>query len=150
MIGLNPSTADKDKSDRTITRVRKYSEGNFDGFFMINLSAQRTPHPSDLSQQLDSDLRDENLLHIKEMFSSYPAITILAAWGNNINRHPYLRESLKAIVELTLTKEVTWKHIGPHGTKMGQPRHPGRGAYQELQSFSIRDYLSNNLRPPGP
>ena len=31
VIGLNPSTTDKEQSDRTITRVRKYTEKKYEG-----------------------------------------------------------------------------------------------------------------------
>ena len=43
VIGINPSTANEEKPDRTIGRVMGFAEENgFDGFAMINLYPQET------------------------------------------------------------------------------------------------------------
>jgi hypothetical protein len=45
-IGLNPSTADESQLDPTLTRIRSFSEREgYDGFWMANIFALRTPYP---------------------------------------------------------------------------------------------------------
>ncbi len=56
VIGINPSTANQEKPDRTIRRVMGFAEDNgFDGFAMINLYPQRSTlpyHPRQHSRRL--------------------------------------------------------------------------------------------------
>jgi len=57
VMGLNPSVADKEQSDHTITRVKQYSSREPDsGFVMLYIYAQRTPYPKDLLGAADPRL----------------------------------------------------------------------------------------------
>ncbi len=48
-IGLNPSTANENKNDNTITKLIKISDKNeFGGFYMLNLFAWISSKPEDL------------------------------------------------------------------------------------------------------
>ena len=48
-IGLNPSTADEQQLDPTLTRIRSFSQREgFDGFWMANLFGLRTPYPKEM------------------------------------------------------------------------------------------------------
>jgi len=48
-IGLNPSTANKDKNDQTINNLKRIlSTLGYGGFYMMNLFAYISPHPEDL------------------------------------------------------------------------------------------------------
>ncbi len=48
-IGLNPSTADEQQLDPTLTRIRGFSQREgFDGFLMTNLFGLRTPYPDEM------------------------------------------------------------------------------------------------------
>ena len=52
VIGLNPNTANKKKSDTTATKVEKVAYSNrFDGFLMINLYPQRGTDPKGLTDR---------------------------------------------------------------------------------------------------
>lgn len=63
VIGLNPSTADDKKPDKTIRRVMGFAEGNgFDSFVMMNLYPQRATKPTDLEKQLDLEILNKNTL----------------------------------------------------------------------------------------
>ena len=56
VIGLNPSTANKEKSDTTVAKVEKVAIDNgFDGFVMANLYPYRSTDPDGLP-----DDKDEN------------------------------------------------------------------------------------------
>lgn len=53
-IGLNPSTATKDKPDPTITRVIGLTKSaGYGGFYMMNLFAYITPYPKKLKEAAD-------------------------------------------------------------------------------------------------
>lgn len=85
VIGINPSTANEEKSDRTIGRVMGFAEANgFDGFAMINLYPQRSTRPYNLHHELCIEMHKNNLSVIKELFSDVYSPTILLAFGNNI------------------------------------------------------------------
>ena len=51
VLGLNPSTADSTKPDRTMKKVMHYAEQEgFDGFAMINLYPRRATKPVNLGE----------------------------------------------------------------------------------------------------
>lgn len=46
-LGINPSTANDEKDDSTISKIRKIaSENNCDGWIMLNLYPQRATNPN--------------------------------------------------------------------------------------------------------
>tara|TARA_R110000787_G_scaffold42161_3_gene103679 strand:+ start:2785 stop:3021 length:237 start_codon:yes stop_codon:yes gene_type:complete len=49
VVGLNPSTANKEKSDTTVAKVETVARNNgFDGFVMANLYPLRSTDPNEL------------------------------------------------------------------------------------------------------
>ena len=57
VIGLNPSTADESRPDRTVNRIRGFAQGGgYDGFAVFNLSAERSTDKWSLAPQLDADI----------------------------------------------------------------------------------------------
>ncbi len=72
-FGINPSTANDEKDDPTISKIRKIaSENNCDGWIMLNLYAQVTPEPNELHKNQDFDiyLHEKNINIIKEIFKN--------------------------------------------------------------------------------
>jgi hypothetical protein len=56
-IGLNPSTADENKLDPTLTRIARFSEReDIDGFWMSNLFGLRTPYPKEMMAAPDPNV----------------------------------------------------------------------------------------------
>jgi hypothetical protein len=142
VIGLNPSTADDKKPDRTITKVMGFATNyDCDSFIMLNLYAQRTPNPDVLHKEIDEQLHTQNLSYILTALEKYNAISILASWGVRITIRNYLRECLLDIYNETKNKNINWLKIGEL-TRDGHPRHPSRGAYLELTGFNIENYLT--------
>lgn len=80
IIGLNPSTADETESDKTITRVKGFSESwGFGGFFMMNLHCYVTEYPDQLV--LEEEIHEK----VNDCyFEQYARLcqTIVFAWGN--------------------------------------------------------------------
>jgi hypothetical protein len=146
VIGLNPSYANRETSDRTITKIKTFSANHgCDSFIMINLSAQRTPNPTDLVLQVDEGLHRQNLHHISAILAPVNPVHVLAAWGETIRIRPYLADHLKDIIKLLNPKTVEWLQIGEQLTKSGHPRHPSRTPYVPLQSFNIHHYLDAKM-----
>lgn len=59
VVGLNPSTANKEKSDTTVAKVEYVATSN--GFVMTNLYPLRSTDPNGLPQNYDQALFDENI-----------------------------------------------------------------------------------------
>ena len=65
-IGLNPSTATKEKSDTTVAKVEEVARRNsFDGFVMLNLYPIRSTNFNSLPNNVDIQAFDENITHIE-------------------------------------------------------------------------------------
>lgn len=143
VIGLNPSTADDSKPDRTISKILKFAHLNgYDGFVMLNLYPQRTPYPRDLNEEMNQVYHLENLERISAFVRSYHKLDILAAWGDTIMVRKYLADCLMDISHLFAYKNTTWFRIGDY-TKNGHPRHPSRTAYNfGFNKMDINQYLN--------
>ena len=113
-IGLNPSTADEAKLDPTLTRIADFSKrAGFDGFWMANLFALRTPYPEEM-MKADEPVGPENdawLLRAAERCER-----IVAAWGVTGT----YQARADAVVRLLAGRELSC--LGT--TQDGHPRHP--------------------------
>ncbi len=142
VIGLNPSTADDQRPDQTITKVMGFAERNgYDSFLMWNLYPRRTPFPDQLPMRMDRRLVGENLRHLEAFLRSENTNHVLAAWGSPILVRPYFIHCLTKVVECSRNYPVEWWKIGSL-TKAGHPRHPSRAAYRSgLTIFDPDNYL---------
>ncbi|MFR9543378.1 MAG: DUF1643 domain-containing protein [Rikenellaceae bacterium] len=136
VFGVNPSIANAYRSDPTIRRVQGYAERNgFDGFVMLNVYPLIETDPKRLPDTFNKKLHEENIEQIRQaIYVDHP--TILVAFGNTINTRPYLKDCFRDIVEAISNKPITWKQIGAL-TKSGNPRHPSRGAYRDLEEYIL-------------
>lgn len=139
-IGVNPSTATPEEPDRTIRSVERISEYNgYDGWMMVNLYPQRATNPEDIDIHPSQRLIERNLREIQAVISTYNISEIWAAWGNLIDRRPYLIECLKGIY--SITSEHSWVCFGD-STKEGNPRHPlYLKTSSEKHMFDIDGYI---------
>jgi hypothetical protein len=113
-IGLNPSTADEQQLDPTLTRIRSFSQREgFDGFLMTNLFGFRATDPKEMIRTPDpvGQENDQALLAAAQRCEK-----IVAAWG----AHGIHQDRALAVVRL-LAKHKLWC-LGT--TKDGFPRHP--------------------------
>ena len=125
VLGINPSTADDVRSDRTMTRVCGFAERmGFDSFVMLNVYPLRTPEIENLPAELNAELHKMNLSHIVDEISKIENPTILVAHGNSISKKKYLRSCLQEIMnELAQFKTAKFIQLGDL-TNEGNPRHP--------------------------
>ena len=117
-IMLNPSTADANKNDSTITRcINRANLLGFGGILVVNLFAYRTTYPSDLFSYKDNKIGCKNDDYIK--YAANISDTIICAWGNG-GIHQERDKAVKRILFNESNAKLT--HIGL--TKPGNPLHP--------------------------
>jgi hypothetical protein len=113
-IGLNPSTADEQQLDPTLTRIRSFSEREgFDGFLMTNIFGFRATDPKVMRSTRDA-VGPENDEALRA--AARRCEIIVAAWG----AHGIHQDRALAVVKLFPGREL-WC-LGT--TKDGHPRHP--------------------------
>ena len=123
-FGINPSTAKPDDLDPTVTRVRNFAATHgYDGWTMLNIYPQVSTKPSGMHAQYDPELKASNEQHIGAAIQGRP--TLLAAWGGNMTRRPYLSELLRDILKLTNASGAQWLSLGSP-LQDGHPPHPSR------------------------
>lgn len=137
ILGVNPSTADEKKTDRTICKVMGFCDKwNHDGFVMLNLYPIRSTKPSNLPVDFDSEIHRQNLDIIESALKKYNNPTILLAYGNSIIKRKYFKECLKDILSLFTKYTTSFIHLGEL-TKMGHPRHPLYVKYDTIPNIFI-------------
>ncbi len=115
-IGLNPSTADENINDATITRLLKLSQREgYRSFTMLNLFAYRSPYPRDMKRQLDPVGIGNNAAILE---TCKQASLILACWGGDGD---YMQRSA-AVEKLLQSIGKSLYCIGVNGD--GSPKHP--------------------------
>lgn len=140
-FGINPSKADQQKSDATITRVIRTAEkNNYDGWLMINVCSQRTTDPKKLSDHPSTNEHRKNQSILQATLKTLPEYACLGAWGNLIDSRNYLKQYLKDLVSETDLMKQPWFCFGT--TNHGHPKHPSRAGYNQFQQFDIYHYLS--------
>jgi hypothetical protein len=144
VIGLNPSTADDKKPDRTTRRVMGFAEGNgFDSFVMLNLYPQRATKPTDLDKEIDNAKIEANIEEILNAINGIPNPTILAAWSATISIRGYFKECIQRLFDATKENKINWIKLG-EPTKEGHPRHPLYALKEiELTKFDVQAYINN-------
>lgn len=149
VFGVNPSTADQNTPDPTITKVERFAiKLGFDGFIMINVYPLRATFPADLPVINDEYLCRQNIEVIQSCFRHRPKLPIWAAWGNAIDVRSYLFQCLAEINEMLKPLKPEWFCFGGP-TRSGNPRHPSRLAYnQEFGCFDIDFYLRTKETKP--
>lgn len=150
VIGLNPSTATREKSDTTVSKVRKVAEDKcgYNGFVMFNLYPLRSTIVKKLPHKKREELINKNVEYIIKIARMEKEPHFWAAWGQNIYLRVYFLESLHRIFDASKRLSVKWLHFGKL-TKTGHPRHPSRLSYEwHFQEFKIRDYLERQRFVP--
>lgn len=145
VIGLNPSTADERKPDKTMTRVLGIvNRYGYDGYVMLNLSSERSTEPHFMAKELDTQMHKKNLQVISDFALKYPHADVLLAWGTGITLRNYLPICLHDILEKLIFNRKWLRIGGPGGiTKDGHPRHPlYTNLSNGLDEFDIDAYVN--------
>jgi hypothetical protein len=142
VVGLNPSTATRDKSDPTAAKVERVARAHgYDAFVLVNLCPVRATYSRTLPATVDSRLLAANLRAIAEVVRAVEGVTLWAAWGAPILTRPFLFGAAVAIAEGVERFGPAWQHFGPL-TVGGHPRHPSRLSYAwRFAPFDVAAYL---------
>lgn len=117
LIGLNPSTANKTKADKTITRVIDLTKAlGYGGFYMMNLFAWITPYPKELKQSPDpfgesNKYFTEVSKICKDVIFCWGHFTILSLYEKFIDRVQFMVDMYPSAYCFGYTQG-------------GEPRHP--------------------------
>ena len=138
-FGINPSIATPDRLDPTVTRVRNFADRlGYDGWIMLNIYPQISTDPKGMHLNYDTALKKENERHIAKAVSGRS--TLVAGWGTEITRRPYLRPLLRDILDLPEVRGAQWVSLGAP-LRDGHPAHPSRRPNNSrLQLFDLDTY----------
>jgi hypothetical protein len=139
-FGVNPSTAEPHKLDRTIQSVSKVAVRNgYDSFIMLNVYPQRATDPNGLHSHVDPALKMENERQISALIRG-SKLTLWAAWGALINKRRFLPLLLRDILDLPALAASEWVSRGAV-SRDGHPHHPLYVKDTEtLEPFSVAHY----------
>lgn len=144
-IGINPSTAAPDDLDNTLKSVERIALSNgYDSFIMFNVYAQRATDPDDMERECNVLLHNENMKAFEYVLSlSAEKPSVWAAWGNIIEKRPYLTDCVRSMIETGERYGASWYTAGKI-SKKGHPHHP---LYLKkdtpLDPFDVRRYIDN-------
>ena len=145
-VGINPSTAEPDHLDRTLSSVERIARFNgFDSFLMFNVYAQRATNPDDMEQEFNLRLHLENMKAFRYILEasrdSSPAVW--AAWGTVIEKRPYLARCAGDMIRIGNQYGTRWYSVGALSKKKGHPHHPlYLKTESKLDPFDVENYLS--------
>ncbi len=118
-IMLNPSRADANKPDNTITRCRNFArDWGYGTMEVVNLFAYITPHRDRLakiSRPVGGNRTNEKIRNAIEL-----ADIIVVAWGGDGSKPAYRRRAGRVMKMVSDTTHPY--HLGM--TQKGEPRHP--------------------------
>ena len=142
-IGINPSTAAPDDLDNTLKSVERIALNNgYDSFIMFNVYAQRATDPDDMERECNTILHEENMKAFEYILGLSEEPAIWAAWGNIIEKRPYLPSCVRSMIDLGVKHNAKWYSAGKI-SKKGHPHHP---LYLRkdtpLDDFDIEAYIA--------
>lgn len=113
-VGLNPSTADEEKNDPTVTRCVNYAhDWGYGTLLMMNIFALRSTDPRGL-KIVDDPIGPENDAYLQA--TSRQANSIVCGWGNH---GQFMQRGVRVY---DLLKQRALLCLGV--TKAGEPSHP--------------------------
>ena len=142
VIGVNPSIASPTCLGNKVRRVSRFAiRKGFDGWIMLNLYPQRATDPNRLHAKLNVRAQGVNMGHIRRVLGQAEAPTVWVAWGNLIDKRPYLRGSAMLLAAKYLPMGCKVVCIGL--TRPGHPRHPLYLKYSTpLEPFDLDAYVA--------
>ena len=140
-VGINPSTAEPGNLDPTLKSVERIAKSNgYDSFIMFNVYPQRATRPDDMERSCNELLHRGNMEAFDYILSLSPRPAVWAAWGNIIEKRPYLKTCLADMIAIGERRGAAWFTAGKRSVK-GHPHHPlYLKATSGLDPFDISGY----------
>lgn len=124
-VGINPSTATPDNLDPTLRKVKSIAiYHNYANWVMINVYPQRATNPNDLHLKFNEQLHSDNVNEIRNLLTTFNNTDILFAYGNLINKRPYLITCLNDILSAINSVKFAGQKFCIKRTVKGNPVHP--------------------------
>ena len=159
MFGVNPSKANEEESDPTITRVITTAACNgYNTCLMLNLYPLRNKNPDELPEHPDKDLvalkywvkyGDNSIIaQIKDIQKKEKSVDILLAFGGCIKERDYLKTCFEEIVKKIKEIKPCYKVLAL--TQDGFPAHPiSVGRYRKDSKIIELTYKDGKHRYKG-
>lgn len=139
-FGINPSKANRVRSDATVTRVYRTAQLNqYDGWLMMNVCSQRSTDPKKMHEEIEAGHHERNCQAFGRTLKTLKSYDCLAGWGNLIESRPYLKKYLLELIDRPALLQRSWFCYGL--TADGHPKHPSRVGYKQFQPFDVKAYL---------
>jgi hypothetical protein len=123
-VMLNPSTADAEKDDPTIRRVRGFTKREgYGAFVVVNVWALRATDPRDLHSRREA-YEPENINHVTRIVMDRD---VVVAWGGHVSVSPALQRVKMALWDAKSVRclGLTKGQRAAGGARVNrQPRHP--------------------------
>lgn len=118
VIGLNPSTADEERNDPTVTRCQRFArDWGYGGLDMLNLFALRSTDPRELLKAADPiGCGNPDMIYS----IAQRAGRVLVAWGDWAGRIE--RRAAASYLETVVLADLPLYCLGIN--KSGEPKHP--------------------------
>lgn len=148
-VGINPSTAEPENLDPTLSSVQRIALNNgFDSFIMFNVYAQRATKPDDMEKEYNRYLHEENMKAFEYILSSCEGTPcIWAAWGTIIEKREYLPECVADMIRIGKDFGARWFSAGKCSKIKGHPHHPlYLKAQTAIEPFDVENYLEGLFR----
>ena len=143
-IGLNPSKANSNNNDMTLTRIINFCyRWNYKNLYIINLFGLISKSPCKLSKSLDPVGNNNDLITLKALgfWSKNINCDLWLGWGDKgklFRRDLEVLKLIKNFSNLKSNKNNHSKHVLSLGlSKKGSPRHP---LYMPNESFLKQFY----------
>ena len=132
-FGINPSKATPQELDPTAKRIQRIAEAHgYDSWIILNVCAQRATEPNDMLEEQNEILHKENLKIITDLLKQYALCSdILFAYGDLINKRPYLSKNLCEIINIIKKENYGGNCYCLGKTKSKNARHP---LYQKIDT----------------
>jgi len=144
VFGINPNTGIPNLPEDTVKRVIAISRGlGYDGWVMLNIYPERQPIVESLPDTININHNSKNLEVIESIIKKYPNSPIVAAWGNDIVKKPYLKKCAISINEIMKKNGRTWKCFKIN--KTGDPKH---SLYLSSDTKQLIDFDFEKRYPP--
>ena len=102
---------------------------------MINVYPQRATNPNGLDKNCNEQLHKDNINEIRNLLTTFTNADIIFAYGNLINKRPYLKECLTDILNLISCVNFNGNLYCINRTVKGNPAHP---LYQKTNAVFIQ------------
>lgn len=149
-IGINPSTAEPENLDNTLSSVQRIALFNgFDSFLMFNVYAQRATDPDHMEKELNLFLHRENMKAFEYILShcGEQKPVIWAAWGTIIEKREYLPRCVLDMIRIGKEYDARWVTVGKRSKKCGHPHHPLYLKKDSLtEDFNIEEYMKGLVK----